>query len=258
MVTNYIKKFENYTYDDYKTPDLFMSNKLVGRSFKSEKEANEYLVSVLKYDSKNRDISEFNILKDKYGDYIIRPIISEVDKNRKLAGEYIEKYGLSTGVYPLYSFISISQLDDIKDLGIKYRVLPSEKANFKFVLSNIVEDFKHEKASFFSVSGNSIIWYMEEGTYDEVMNILDMLENKLESIKNTVGILSYTIDRDNISAKYSDSYLRSSALFKLGELDKRPKKKYSKIGVELIKEYDGEFVVQIPMMDRSHPEMIGD
>jgi hypothetical protein len=272
----YIKTFESHLRYDEIDLDIFTSQFLVGRSFRSEEDAKVYLNKSLEHDSKERGMEDFTTIKTDSGTltpYKIYPLPTDREINRNEASKFIEKHGYVNGFYPMYAYIEYKHIDEIKRLGVKYVFKPLSELKLTDLLNDYVGkvdglEFTRVVDNPNSNSNHSTIlksYFSESVDKKESKKLYNSLISYVNSFNDKIGSDYHVV---KIILNETRDSIRRGLLKKLK--DDKPEnynpneemsnyKKYDGISIVLERGADeDEFLAMIEMENRDKPVMIFD
>lgn len=272
-IKNILKQYLNENYLNYDEMDLdfFSRRYLVGRFFKTENEAVNYLLSNIDK-SDNKSIDDFIIVKED-SHYRIYPKPSEIDIKRNDASKFIQKNGILSSsdlryiTHPLYAYIRYKNIDKIKELGVKYKFKPINQINLDGVLSRFIKEYGHinsisdiDEESKILKFYNYDLFNVNDGnsmSIDDIRSIKSEVENLLNNFNNKLGT-DYEIFKTTRTE--TDASLKKSLLNKLDDSKYNPSnefnKKYKSVYFIIKRgKNEDEFLAEIEMEDINKPKM---
>lgn len=262
------EQIEHLSYDEIDLDlDVFTNKKLVGRSFKSEKEALDYLSLALSSEKEGRSVEDFIIRNTDsvtLSPYKIYPKPNDFDLKRKKAIYFLKTHGISSSpdsryiVHPLNHYVFYKDAEAIKNLGIRYKFTPIQEIPLNHILSYFI---KKKLGETNTISNQMLLgFYNLESEFDKdyVLDLKNKVEGALRDFNNLLGC-QFFIEKTKVTE--SDSSLKSSLLNKLDDKNYVPNKEFDKTYKNVIfllnRDYknEEEFLIVIPMEKEGIPKM---
>jgi len=265
------KTFENISYDEM---DLtgFDHKFIVGRWFRNEEEAMEYLKKTIEeYKQLKNDgfykgsddvtLDDYTVGK-KEGDTSLKPYRlfrkpTEMESKRKEASEFIKKYGIISSpdlryiTHPLVSYFDYKHIGKLKELGVNYRFRPITEINLDPVLQR---ELKTKFGSVLIQQGRLKFYSLDDSFDKEYIKELKLkVEEELNKFNSKLGT-DYFISKTY--TKESNDTLLAKARRLLNDDDRPVDIEYDTVEFGLQRGHDEEeFLAIVPMESLEKPKM---
>ena len=245
--------------------DYFTKNYIVGKQFKSENQAKEYLASIIDK-SDNKTVEDFIIKRvdNTLSPYKIYPNPSELELRRNEASVFIKKYGILSSpdlnhvTHPLYAFLKYKHINKIKDFGVQYKFKPIGEINLDGSLSRFLKKQGYQNTVIKSELRfyNYKIFGVEDEynmTVQDLKNIKEAVSDLLDSFNDMLGT-NFFIKKT--FAIQTENSIKRNLINKLSNTNNELNKEYKNVYFLLDRYNEDEFLAIIEMETIDKPKMI--